>query len=233
MRMKEGIRRAAPAMLLLAVLLLGGCSGARRAVANESGFTIPEENAAYVLCRPLAVKPISVGAAYAEVPDAQFYEIPYQKPEEFLCDLDEASGSSYVYRAASLEEITLERFDAVAAWIYLEGRESAMVGQFYADDEFLPEEKRGLNQSQDTALVRSITEALTNGERTEVPDSLYTDADTYYIRMLGPNYPGLYYNVCFFGDTEGRYYLEDMGTLEIVRCPENVILRMVGEPEGE
>lgn len=185
----------------------------------------------YELCSPFAVKPVSLGDAYAKFDNTVFYTIPYQKPDEFLCDYDEASGSSFVYRNAGLPPVTVETFDAIAAWIYLDGPEPAMVGQFYADDRYLPEEKRGLNASQDTELVRSITSALVSGEAVTVPDSEYTDSDTYYFRLLGERYPGLYYLVCFFADTNGRYYLEDMGTMKIVACPEAVRNRMVGGTE--
>ena len=224
------VKCAAVAAVLLSLFLLQGCSGAKRAKETNAGFTIPEENEEYVLCSPFALKPVTVGDLYAEAESGKYYQIPYQDPKDFLCDLDEASGVSYVYRnAASQPEVTLERFDAIAAWVYIEGLESTLIGQFYADDEFLPEEKRGLNPSQDTALVRSVTAALTEGEPVEVPDSSYTDADTFYLRMLGSVYPGLYYNVCFFADTDGNHYLEDMGTRKIVRCPEEVKIRMVGE----
>lgn len=229
MRIKKSISLISLAAVVLAVSFLYGCGNAKRAEMNESGFTIAEDESAYLLCSPFALKPITVGEVYAAAGDTSFYRIPYQDPSEFLCDKDAASGSSYVYRSKQLPEVTLESFGAVAAWVYIEGIESTMVGQFYADDEFLPEEKRGLNPSQDTSLVRKIASALSSGTAVEVPDSSYTDADTFYIRMLGPNYPGLYYNVCFFADKEGNYYLEDMGTFKIVDCPAEVAIRMVGE----
>lgn len=227
-------RFARPAALLISAavfLLCSGCQSLRAANATEKGFVLKAEGIEYELCSPFAVKPIALGDPYAQFEDTTFYSIPYQKSEEFLCDHDEASGSSFVYRNANLPDVTVASFDAIAAWIYLDGKEPTMVGQFYADDRYLPEEKRGLNASQDTELVRSITNALVSGEAVTVPDSEYTDSDTYYFRLLGERYPGLYYLVCFFADINGRYYLEDMGTMKIVNCPDAVRDRMVGSPE--
>lgn len=219
-------------LCLAAVLVLSsGCSALRKAVGTDSGMRLEAEGTEYVLCNILAVKPIALGEAYAQFEDMTYYTVPYQDPEEFLCDFDTASGSSYVYRNVALPDLTLESFDAIAAWIYLDGVEPTMVGQFYADDRYLPEEKRGLNASQDTELVQTITNALTAGNPVTVPDSEYTDSDTYYFRMLGERYPGLYYLVCFFADVNGNYYLEDMGTFKIVNCPDVIRDRMVGGSE--
>lgn len=229
MKRCRNLCRTGPFLLAVLVLLLSGCSTAKRASGTENGLRIEADQKEYVLCSPFALKPISVGDLYAQAENASYYQIPYQDPGEFICDLDEASGSSFVYRSTDVPEVTLKSFDAVSAWIYLDGKEPTLVGQLYADDEFLPEEKRGLNASQDTALVRSITSALTEGTPVTVPDSDYSDADTFYFRMLGPTYPGLYYLVCFFADLEGNYYLEDMGTFTIVSCPSDVRMRMVGE----
>lgn len=227
-------RTARPVFLLIlaAVLLLcAGCQSLKTANGTEKGFVLKAEGTEYELCSPFAVKPIALGEPYAQFEDTTFYSIPYQKSEEFLCDYDDASGSSFVYRNANLPEVTVGSFDAIAAWIYLDGKEPTMVGQFYADDKYLPEEKRGLNASQDSALVQLMTDALVSGEAVTVPDSEYTDSDTYYFRLLGERYPGLYYLICFFADINGRYYLEDMGTMKIVACPDAIRDRMVGSPE--
>ena len=215
-------------LLLACLLMLAGCNGPHHAVNSDLGFVDKKTGVEYVACNVLAVKPIEIGEAYCESDSMTYYEIDFESPERFLCDFDEPSGSSIVYRNASLPDITIGNFNAVAAFLYLDGKTPVRVAQLYADDEYLPDELKGQNPSQDTAKVRQITDALKNGEERTVSDSDYIEDSTYYFRLLSPDYPGLYYTVCFFGDRYGRYYVEDMGTFKIVDAPADIIAWIIG-----
>ncbi len=215
-------------LLLACLLLLAGCDNVHSAEHVELGFIDKKTDIEYTSCNVLAIKPITIEDAYCEADDATYYRIQFEDPADFLCDYDQASGSSIVYRNKNLPDITIENFDAVAAFLYLDGVTPVKVAQLYADDEYLPEELRGQNPSQDTALVRQITDALIGGDERTVSDADYIEDDTYYFRLLSPDYPGLYYSVCFFGDRYGRYYIEDMGTFKIVDAPTEIIAWIIG-----
>lgn len=223
------MKKAVALILVFLSVALCGCNSLRPVTDTELGFVLDETKTEYILTNPFALKPISLGEAYCKADEMIYYQIDFEDPSDFLSDLDPVSGSSFVFRNQKEPDITVASFDAIAAWIYLEGKSPVMVGQLYPDNEYLPEEKQGLNGTQDTALVRQMVKALTDDEPVTVPDSEYTDADTYYFRLLSQKYPGLYYLVCFFGDTSGNYYLEDMGTFTIVKCPTEIKERMVGE----
>lgn len=214
--------------LLACMLLLAGCNGPHRAVHVDLGFVDKKTDVEYTACNVLAVKPITVEDVYCEADDTPYYQIQFEDPARFLCDYDQASGSSIVYRNKTLPDITIENFGAVAAFLYLDGKTPVKVGQLYADDEYLPDELKGQNPSQDTDRVNLITNALIGGEERTVPDSDYVEDNTYYFRLLSPDYPGLYYSVCFFGDRYGRYYLEDMGTFKIVDAPSEIVAWIIG-----
>jgi len=215
-------------ILLACLLLLAGCNGPHRAEHVEFGFIDKKTNIEYISCNVLAIKPITIGEEYCEADDALYYEIQFEDPTRFLCDFDQPSGSSIVYRNKALPEITIENFGAIAAFLYIDGTTPVRVGQLYADDQYLPEELRGQNPSQDTDKVKQITDALINGEERTVSDADYVEDSTYYFRLLSPDYPGLYYSVCFFGDRYGRYYVEDMGTFKIVDAPAEIIAWIIG-----
>lgn len=215
-------------LLVLAVLQLAACDAADPAVNTEWGFRNEKTGVEYVACNVIAVKPLAIGEVYCRADKVAYYQIDFQDPSEFLCDLDEASGSSFVYRNRNLPDITIETFDAIAAMLYLDGTSPVMVAQLYADDEYLAPELRGQAPSQDTALVRQVTDALLHGEARTVPDSAYAETETYYLRLLSARYPGLYYNVCFFADKMGKYYVEDMATYRIVDAPPSLTAWFLG-----
>lgn len=215
-------------LLLACLLLLAGCNSPHSAVHVDLGFIDKKTDIEYVSCNILAVKPITIEDAYCKADDMTYYQIQFEDPAEYLCDYDSASGSSIVYRNKNLPDITIENFNAIAAFLYLDGTTPVKVAQLYADDEYLPEELRGQNPSQDTALVRQITDALINGDERFVSDEDYIEDDTYYFRLLSADYPGLYYSVCFFGDRYGRYYVEDMGTFKIADAPSEIVAWIIG-----
>ncbi len=219
---------ALPALLLSLSLLLSSCGS--KWEPTEIGFRNGETGVEYVACNVIAVKPIvRVDVEpYCEVDGVPYYAIRSEEPERFLCDYDEASQSSIVYRNKELPDVTLENFNAIAAWLFRDGVMPLMIAQLYADDEYLAEELRGKNPSQDTALVRKITDALVNGEARDVPQDTYSDDDLYYFRLLSADYPGLYYSVCFFGDIYGRYYVQDMATFRVADAPSEIVAWIVG-----
>ena len=218
--------------LLCLTFLLSSCNRTTHGTQTEFGFRDETTGIEYVACNVIAVKPLAMSEdAYCKADDVSYYTINFEDPSRFLCDLDAASGSSIVYRNRELPDITIGNFNAIAAFLYLDGLTPVRVAQLYADDEYLPDELKGLNPSQDTALVKQVTDALVNGTERFVPSSEYSDDDLFYLRLLSADYPGLYYSVCFFTDIYGRCYVQDMATFRIADAPSELAAWIVGSGE--
>lgn len=217
-------------MALCLLVLLCGCDSVHSgsSLEKEFGFVDEDTDIEYVVCSILSVKPVDIGEVYCEADGVAYYQIPFQEPFQFLCDYDVESGSSYVYRSKSEAEITVGSFDAVAAWLYADGTSPQRLGQLYADDEYLAEELRGKNPSQDTDKVRMITDALVNGENLAVSLSDNGQNDSYEFRLLSVKYPGLYYSVWFFTDAFGKCYLHDYATDKTVEAPSVISAWVIG-----
>ncbi len=217
-------------LALCLVMLLCGCSKAHSGTFNqtEMGFRDDETGVEYVACDLYAVKPITLGEVYCEVDGLPYYQIEFEDPSRFLCDLDPESGSSYVYRNKTLPEITAKSFDAIAAWLYIDGETPVRVATLYADDEYLDESLRGQNDSQDTDKVRMITKAITDGEHVAVTMAESDKNDEYEFRLLSNKFPGLYYSVWFFSDAFGKYYLRDYVSGKTVVAPSEIVAWTVG-----
>ena len=225
-------RRLALLLALLCLTLsISACrrSNAHGGTPTELGFRDDSTGIEYVNCSVVAVKPLAMSdEPYCEAGKIPYYAINFEDPSRFLCDFDQESGSSIVYRNRELPDITVENFNAIAAFLYIDGIRPQRVAQLYADDEYLPDELKGQNPSQDTALVKQITDALVNGTERVVSPEDYSDEDLYYFRLLSQDYPGLYYSVCFFGDIYGRYYVQDMANFRIVNAPAEIVAWIVG-----
>ncbi|MCH5184177.1 MAG: hypothetical protein J1E00_08385 [Oscillospiraceae bacterium] len=234
MRMTSIYRRGC---LLLAILcLLLSASSCKSKGSNihdgtQEGLVFRDDSTGieYVNCNILAVKPLSMSdEPYCKAAGISYYAIDFEDPSRFLCDYDKETGSSFVYRNRELPDITIENFNAIAAFLYIDGVQPQRVAQLYADDEYLPDELKGLNPSQDTALVRQITDALVNGEERVVGQGESSDEDVFFFRLLSADYPGLYYSVCFFGDIYGRYYVQDLANFRTVDAPAEIVAWIVG-----
>ncbi|MBE6579915.1 MAG: hypothetical protein E7651_08960 [Ruminococcaceae bacterium] len=217
-------------LALCLLVCLCGCDAVHSgsSLEKEFGFVDEDTDIQYVVCSILSVKPVNIGEVYCEADGVNYYQIPFEEPSRFLCDYDEKSGSSYVYRNKTVEEITVGSFDAVAAWLYADGTSPQRLGQLYADDEYLAEELRGKNPSQDTDKVRMITDALVNGESLAVSLSDNGQNDSYEFRLLSVKYPGLYYSVWFFTDAFGKCYLHDYATDKTVEAPSVISAWVIG-----
>lgn len=230
MRNNKKIRFRFALLLLTAALLFAGCSRPDKGTATQSGFINDNTGIEYLLCNPLAVKPLALDTekAYCVAGDVSYYAINFEEPTSFVADLDAESGSSFVYRSKELPDITVESFHAIAATLYIDGLTPRAVAQLYANDEYLPPELQGQNTSQDTALVMKMTDALVNGAARTVPVSEQDENEVYYFRLLSNLYPGLYYNICFFADIYGKYYLEDLATRKTADAPDELVVWFVG-----
>lgn len=217
-------------LALCLMMLLCGCSSAHSGTYDKEamGFRDDDTGIEYVACNVYAVKPIDLGEVYCQVDGLPYYEIPFQKPSDYLCDLDPQSGSSYVYRNKSLPAITAASFDAIAAWLYIDGETPVRAATLYADDKYLDESLRGQNDSQDTDKVKMITKAITEGEHVSVSMADSDKNDEYEFRLLSNKYPGLYYSVWVFSDAFGKYYLHDYVSDKTVVAPSEISAWIVG-----
>ena len=219
---------------VIGAILYAWNGGTHRVSWEADHFTDKKTGVTYTMCNPLAIKPIAIEKdgnnlkKYASDGKTDFYEIRFQEPTEFLCDFDEATGSSYVYRADGQPELTLKEFDPISGPLYLEGKSPVLVLWLYADDEYLPEEMRGQNPTQDTALVKEMVSALLNREGVEIRQDDIVDSQIYHFRLFSQRFPGLYYDVALFETTDGSHYIEDMATRKKVLCPADVEVLVFG-----
>ncbi len=215
---------------LLATLSLCLVSCGRTGDPTEYGFIDEETGIEYVDVKPLGLYAVTAGEEYltAKVGDTKqtYYQVQFEDPKKFLCFKD--SGENLLVRAKDVEEPDLSNFDPIYAAIF-DNSNTRYITSFYADEEYLLEEERGKNPTQDTALCRLIANQLTNGEAVTVKDSDILKNDMFFIRLCSQKYPGLYYLVVFYGATDGRYYLLDRANKKTVYCPYDIIVRMVGD----
>lgn len=217
-------------LVLCLAMLLCGCSKTHTGTSNKSemGFRDNDTGIEYVACNIYAVKPITLGEVYCEVDGLPYYQIQFEEPSNYLCDLDPESGSSYVYRNKKLPDIDAKTFDAIAAWLYIDGETPVRAAMLYADDKYLDESQRGQNDSQDTDKVKMITKAIVEGEHVSVAMSDSDVNDEYEFRLLSNKFPGLYYSVWFFSDAFGKYYLHDYVSGKTVVAPSEISAWVIG-----
>lgn len=217
--------------LLLATMMLFLASCSRESgEATQYGFIDPQTGTEYFDVKPLGLYALKADGDYITVGEDDnkmtYSKVQFENPLKFLCYED--SGEFLLLRSEHVEEPTLATFDPIAAHIYDETN-TVYVTMFYADDEYLPEENKGKNPTEDTDLCRLIASSIEEGESVSVPAERVNEEDMFFIRLLSQKHPGLYYLVVFFGDTSGRYYLSDRAAGKTVYCPREIIARMVGE----
>jgi hypothetical protein len=211
-------------LALAATFVFGGCGN--KLEINSEGFYDNKNDIQYVPCAYLAVRPVQVGDEYATDGELTYYKIPWQDPTEFICDSVE--GVSFVYRASTVDDVTINNFNPIGARVYVEGTSSVYIDSFYCAQEYLPDELKSDDLVDDSALIYSIRDSLIDDERVTInSDDILTD-DMYHIRLLSADYPGLYYDVLFFTDANGEQYLEDRGTGEYVLARDDLVARMIG-----
>lgn len=216
-------------ILIFSMFLFVGC-GEQSGENTDYGFTDPKTGNEYVFCKPMGLYPVSHGEEYLTVKNEDktetiYYAVEFEDTSRFLC-YDE-NGYYFLAYNKNMEEPKLADFNPIAASIY-NSANTGYITSFWADNEYLPDDLKEHNPTEDTWLCKLIAEHLTTGEHVEVPVTEDTMTDLYYIRLLSEDYPGLYYLVSFFG-YNGRYFLRDGAARKTVYCPRDVILRMVGE----
>ena len=224
-------------LLIISSILTVGC-GSNIGESTENGFIDPETGIEYLYCTPMKLYPVDPydSEDEGEEPDVyitvgegenkeDFYPVWFEDPSRFLCYEEE--GYYFLVHNKDVAEPTVMDFNPIAASIY-NSANTAYLFSFYADNEYLPDEKKEHSSTEDSWLCRLIAEYLTTGENVDVPVTVDTIEDHYYIRLLSQDYPGLYYLVSFFS-YNGRYFLRDSSTNTTVYCPRDVILNIVGE----
>ncbi|MBR4279224.1 MAG: hypothetical protein IKT34_03500 [Clostridia bacterium] len=217
-------------LLFLAVLMtvaLVSCDkdGVVDGEATPHGFKNPETGIEYVECTPKGLYAVNKGDDFITVGADIYSTVLHEDSERFLCIED--SGELLLYRALDVKEPNVSEFKPIAAQVY-SSTNTTLITYFYADNKYLPDDKKEHNPSEDSALCELIAKHLTEGEAVTINATYDTITDQYFIRLLSQDYPGLYYLVAFYG-FEGRYYLVDRATNKTVLCPYDVIVRMVGE----
>ncbi len=213
--------------LLASTCLFAGCN--KEGEATDEGFYDPNTDIHYVYCTPMKLYPNDpekeeyLVIENEDGSETVFYGVQFEDPEEFLCYKD--SGYFFLAMNADLEEPTLEEFNPIAASIYGSSN-LTYIDSFWADNEYLPDELKEHNPSEDTWLCRLVTEAITDGESVNISVRTEEMSALYYLHMESEDYPGLHYLISFFG-YNGRYFLRDSSINKTVYCPNDVIARLV------
>ena len=207
---------------MIFTFLLSGCDNKIKLEEKGASFYDKENDILYVPCAERAVRPLQVGEEYATDGKLTYYTIPWQEPKEFICD--NVGGVSIVYRASTIEDITVNNFNPIAIRVYMEGLSSRYLTTFYCEQKYLDEEDKNPNLQDDSELVYSIRDSLIYDEKVSVTAEL-TDK-MYYLRLLSADYPGLYYTVVYVTDVNGEQYLLDRGTNQYVLARDDLVARM-------
>lgn len=216
-------------LFMTAVLAFASLGCEKKADNTQNGFIVPESGIEYVLCRNFSVYAVNKGKEYIKYGEETVYEVEYEDSSRYLCVED--SGEFLVYRNAKLADLSVGDFNPIAALIYNSGN-TRWIASFFANDEYLPEEQRGINTSQDTELCRMIARSIEESDHQEIDPEDIVTSNRYFIRLLSKDYPGLYYSVIFFGDVNGNFYLRDRSIGKTVVCPKAVVARMIGDVDG-
>lgn len=217
-------------VLFLAVSMMLLCvsckdDGIAEGESTPHGFKNPETGIEYVQVAEKGLYAVNKGEEFIKVGEETYFTVLHEKPEQFLCIED--SGELLLYRAKDVKEPDVSEFKPIAGQIY-NATNTVLITYFYADNKYLPEDKQEHNPTEDSHLCELIAKQLTEGEAVTVNATYDTIQDQFFIRLLSQDYPGLYYLVVFYG-YEGRYYLYDRAAGKTVFCPNDIIVRMVGE----
>lgn len=206
--------------------------GCARGEPTISGFTDTKTNIEYVDVTPMGLYPVAEGEEYLTVLENKvntvYYSVENEEPARFLCYKDEEN--LFLVRAKDIVEPSAANFNPVAAHVY-NATNMLRIDTIYANFEYIPDEYLSGHSSDDdygeTELCKQIERVFAEGEEQNPGITSDNISDIFYLHMLSPDYPGLYYLVSFF-KFEGRYYLRDSAANKTVFCPYDVIVRMVG-----
>jgi len=217
--------------LVICTFLLASCDD--RGEMTLGGFVDPNTQIEYVPVTPMGLYPVDkpesefITVKEGEV-DTVYYKVWFEETSEFLCY--ESAGNYFLMRSTEVDEPTVTEFEPIAAFIY-NAANTVRVDNFFADSEYIPEDQRDDLTVGETALCKLVADSIMNGESVTVPVTYDDIQSHFYIRLLSQKYPGLYYLVSFFG-YNGRYFLRDDAMGKTVYCPNDIIVRMVGDGQS-
>ena len=221
-------------LLAFSGFLLSACNGGEKLAEiseyTADGFVDPNTGVEYVTARGgRTLYAVTAGEKYLTAADTAFYTVEFEEKSKFLCLPD--NGENLLYRAKDVEEPDVVSFEPVSAGIYNSGNARKMA-QLYADDEYLPDELKGRNPSQDTALCRELARAVAENEQSDCEDDEIDSSTLRFVRLYSQKYPGLYYLLAVYGDTYGRYFVRDRYLGKSVICPREISVRIYGRAGG-
>ena len=226
--MRKIKQRLTAVLLLCALCFLYACENVEDFQETESGIYDEETGITYLMSN-WAVQPIKLEGVYGKYNKVSLYAIQFEDTANYLADT-EMEDIGFVYRNASLPDFTMETFNPVAALIYVPGATSLFVERWNAEKKYLDEEYQNVEGLRDDSeYVYAVRDAIISGEEAVLPGTNDIDHDyDYHIRLLSPDYPGLYYLIAFYRDLNGKTYLYDRGSKKTVLCPQNVLERIFG-----
>lgn len=188
------------------------------------GFTDPETGIEYeMFSNPISVYALEKDEPLCNDGDMQYYSVKWEDSTKYLCDKD-----GVVYKAVGIPDLTIDVFDPVAAFVYYG---SAYLTTLYCEEKYRDPEISYPDDTEfqdDSDLVYAIRDAILNEPETQLPLEL-DDDNTFILRMLSADYPGLYYVVVFTTDKAGNCYLYDRASRKSVYAPEEVVEKFIGD----
>ena len=188
------------------------------------GFTDPETGIEYeMFSNPISVYALEKDEPLCNDGDMQYYSVKWEDSTKYLCDKD-----GVVYKAVGIPDLTIDVFDPVAAFVYYG---SAYLTTLYCEEKYRDPEISYPDDTvfqDDSDLVYAIRDAILNEPETQLPLEL-DDDNTFILRMLSADYPGLYYVVVFTSDAKGNCYLYDRASRKSVYAPEEVVEKFIGD----
>ena len=189
-------------LLFILMLLLSSCSNAVR-LKNDgtTGNLIDKTNDRYyVYCGSyLRAAEIKKNVYAKGDRKEQLHEIPGIDPAEWLSENITTVGMPLLFREESVEEPTLESFETVKIHICEVGELSFIVGLIEKEDD-----------------VQKIVDDFLNNE--DLDETSAPVLYNYTLLFESEKYKGIYYNLQYFYDEDGKDYLYDRWTKRLVLC---------------
>ena len=179
----------------------------------------------YALCaRSLSAR--NKGEPFAKADGVTFYEMRTVSGEKI--DTKEYIADEYdmVFRNAGLDEVTLNDFEAIGAYIFHDGAPTG--GELFPEKQYLPEgEREKEDLPDDHTLTKETVDAVLFGTEA-FPTGEIVSEDTYELKLCSAKYPALYYSLYCMRDENGMRFIYDASGNSYFKCPDALAVRMWG-----
>lgn len=168
-------------------------------ITYDNGVYVDKANDITYYAAGVSYEPIAVGKEYAKYKKIILHEIDGLAPKLWLTEAYQGIGSIYYSSEIALPEFT--EFEPDAFLICL-----------------VSETIQNLKTVDSTNDIESIIDAYKNGSDAELPVS----AESYHLKFTSAKYPGIYYDLLYVQNPNGRCYIFDRDTKRCVEIGDTV-----------